>query len=241
MSGLPARSINLRDFELDPNEGERLSSSASEGMARLFYAHRGRTIHKWIHYLDIYERHFACYRNTPVRMLEIGVDKGGSLEVWRDYFGASATIVGIDINPECATYATAPNRIRIGSQDDPQFLQSVIQEMGTPDIVLDDGSHIARHQRATFRILFPILKDGGLYVIEDMHTSYFPGSYEGGYRRKGTAVEVVKDMIDDMHSWYHSKAASTPAPNQIGSVHVYPSLAVVEKQTMERPSCIKIH
>ncbi len=74
------------------------------------------------------------------------------------------------------SFRDAPNQVRIGSQDDPAFLRSVIDEMGSPDIILDDGSHVSDHQKISFETLWPLLKVGGLYVIEDLHTAYFPGS-----------------------------------------------------------------
>jgi hypothetical protein len=97
--GLPSHRFDADMFELDPAERARLSAAACEGISKLFFAHQGRIIHKWIHYLDIYEHHFAAYRTTPVKFLEIGVFKGGSLELWRNYFGMNATIFGIDIDP----------------------------------------------------------------------------------------------------------------------------------------------
>lgn len=234
--GLPPLLDDWTSYALGPAEHARLSAVASGGLPKTFFAHRGRIVKKWVHYLDIYEKYFAGYRDTPVRMLEIGVYKGGSLDMWREYFGADATIFGIDIDPECAAYATPPNQIRIGSQDDPQFLRSVANEIGPLDIVLDDGSHIGRHQRVSFDTLFPAVKDGGLYVIEDLHTSYWPFSHEGGYRRKGTAIEHVKTMIDDMHGWYHRKAITTPAKDQIGAIHIYDSMVVLEKRKINRPT-----
>lgn len=223
-------------FAVSPAERARLSAAASSGVAQTFFMHRGRLVNKWIHYLDIYDKYFASYRNTPVRMLEIGVFKGGSLDMWREYFGADASIFGIDVDPACAAYATPPNQIRIGSQDDPHFLRSVVNEIGPLDIVLDDGSHIGRHQRISFDTLFPAVKEGGLYIIEDLHTSYWPVSHEGGYRRKGTAIELVKTLIDDMHGWYHWKAVTTPAKDQIGAIHIYDSMVVLEKQKVNRPT-----
>jgi hypothetical protein len=121
IAGLSSQIIDLDTFELDPAEKNRLSAAASDGIGKLFFAHQGRIIIKWIHYLDIYQHHFSAYRNTPVKFLEIGVFKGGSLELWRNYFGMNATIFGIDIEPACATYVTPPNQVRIGSQDDAHF------------------------------------------------------------------------------------------------------------------------
>lgn len=232
--------LDMEDYAIGRAEQDRLASEATSDVAKLFYAHRGRLINKWVHYLDIYDRHFAPYRNTSVKMLEIGVSQGGSLELWRKYFGENATLFGIDIDPACASRVTAPSQVRIGSQDDPKFLRSVIDEMGTPDIILDDGSHIGRHQRASFDTLFPLLREGGLYLIEDLHTAYSFVRWEGGYRRKGTGIELVKDMIDDMHSWYHRKKIRTASRNQIGAIHIYDSITVIEKRQIARPGYVEV-
>lgn len=213
--------------------GDMRSSTALE---TIFANHKGRIVDKWLHYLPVYERYLAAYRNKPFRMLEIGVFKGGSLQMWREYFGERATIYGIDIDPQCANYANAPNIVRIGSQDDPAFLAAVVAEMGGVDVILDDGSHIARHQRASFKALWPLLSEGGLYIIEDMHTSYWPGFLEGGYRRRGTAIEMAKTLVDEMHHWYHSKGGR----DDLGSVSFHDSVAVIEKRRGVRPVYLKV-
>jgi hypothetical protein len=130
--------------------------------------------------------------------------------------------------------------VRIGSQADAKFLRSVVDELGAPDIILDDAAHIGRLQRASFDALFPLLQEGGLYVIEDLCTSYWRGIYEGGYRRKGTGIEFMKEMIDDMHAWYHNKATRTPAKDHIGAIHVYDSMVVIEKRKIGPPHTIKL-
>lgn len=198
-------------------------------MARLFNEHQGRLVTKWAHYLDIYDRHFARFRNTPVKVLELGVQFGGSLELWREYFGPKAVIYGIDIEPACAARCDPPNQVRIGSQADPKFLRAVVEEMGPPDIILDDGSHVAKHQMASFRTLFPLLKDGGLYVIEDICTSYWR-AWSGGLRRKGTAIELSKELIDGMHGWFWN--GDVP---DIAGIHSYNSIVFIEKAKAERP------
>lgn len=198
--------------------------------AEIFFANTGPGILKWLHYLPIYDRLFGQYAGRPVRMLEIGVLAGGSLHMWRTYFGPLATIFGIDINPDCAKYGGTAGQVRIGSQDDPDFLRAVVAEMGGIDIVLDDGSHIASHQRASFDVLFPLLNDGGLYVIEDLHTAYWP-DYEGGLKRSGTGIEFLKDKIDAMHEHYVANGANRPermAP--IASIQFFDSIAAVEKR-----------
>lgn len=197
-------------------------------MADLFFANKGETVHKWPHYLPVYDKLFS---DAParVRFLEIGVYRGGSMKLWREFFGPEATIFGIDIDPYCSRFDGNHGQVRIGSQDDPAFLHSVVQEMGGVDIVLDDGSHKARHQRASFEILFPLLEQGGLYVIEDMHTSYWP-IYEGGLRRRGTAMEFLKGKLDQMHRHYYKANANTSDQiPQIESITFFDSIAAIRK------------
>lgn len=137
-------------------------------MASLFASHHDRLAWKWAHYLDGYTEQFEPYREgiqmkdgsyRPIRFLEIGVHHGGSLQLWRKYFGTNASIWGIDVDPRCLTVDDPDLEVRIGSQDDPNSLASVVAEMGGVDIVVDDGSHIARHQRKSFQTLFPLLSD----------------------------------------------------------------------------------
>jgi hypothetical protein len=221
---------HVHNYEVDPETASHLSSS---DIGRIYFSHEGKPIHKWVHYLDAYDRHFAPFRGKPTRFLEIGVWKGGSLELWRKYLGPEARILGIDVNPACAA-----ENVRIGSQDDPGFLKQVVEELGGIDIVLDDGSHVGKHQRASFQTLWPLLEDGGLYAIEDLHTSYWPGEFEGGYRRRGTGVELVKELMDDLHGWWHDRRA--PLRDTISAIHVYDSIAILEKKRRGHPVTTKV-
>ncbi|MEY4698426.1 MAG: hypothetical protein RIT14_2854, partial [Pseudomonadota bacterium] len=99
--------------------------------------------------------------------------------MWRRFFGPEAVIFGVDINRDCAKFDGQAAQVRIGSQDDMDFMRGVLAEMGGVDVILDDGSHQMRHVRASLLGLFPLLADGGLYVIEDMHTAFWR-SYGGG-------------------------------------------------------------
>lgn len=226
------------DLALTDAEAQAHRSANPGPLEALFFANKGRLAHKWLHYLPIYDRVLAPYRDTAPTMLEIGVSFGGSLEMWRDYFGPKATIFGIDIDPECAKRFDPPNQVRIGSQADPAFLESVIAEMGAPDIILDDGSHMAPHQIASFKTLWPHLKVGGLYMIEDCHTAYWPW-FDGGYRRPGTAIELAKALIDDMHGWYHGREQAFAEREEIGSVQVFDSIMIIEKVDRLRPGHYK--
>jgi hypothetical protein len=128
-----------------------------------FNIHTGRQIDKWAHYFPIYERHFARYVNCGPRVLEIGIDHGGSLQMWKQYFGRDAEIVGVDVDPRCKEYEE--DRIEIHIAD-----QCKLPDLGMFDIIIDDGSHICAHQSITFRNLWP--KTGGVYLIEDCHNGY---------------------------------------------------------------------
>jgi Methyltransferase domain len=230
------RDSPANDFYRDLAE---VKTRGDDAFSTLFYGYDGdHLINKWNHFLPIYSRLFAPYRNgmpdgRPLRFLEIGVYEGGSLDLWRRFFGESAILYGIDVDPRCAVFDGRAAQVRIGSQADPAFLRSVVAEMGGVDIVLDDGSHVASHQRVSFETLFPLLAEDGLYVAEDLHTSYWR-DYEGGYRRKGTFLEMTKAFIDDMHAWYHDRGTQGIGRG-IGAIHVYDSIVAFEKGGGERP------
>jgi cephalosporin hydroxylase len=150
-----------------------------------------------------YERFLAHLREDDVVLIEIGVKGGASLRMWRDYF-ASGRIFGIDINPESAQHAEDRVSVRIGSAADPALLDEVLAESGPPDVVIDDGSHRVRDQIGTLRHLWPHVKPGGLYIVEDIHTSYLP-DYNMRWREPGTTVELLKGVVDDMHARWHDR------------------------------------
>ena len=194
-----------------------------------FLNNRQRTIHKWTHYFPAYETHFQRYVNRPVLFWEIGCGRGGSAQMWKRWLGPYAQIVGIDVNPECATFAEDQIAIRIGSQADTQFLQSVLDEFGTPDVVLDDGSHQMAHVVETFRYLYPRTARDGVYMVEDLHTAYWP-EYGGGVGRDGSFLELSKQLIDELHAdWTRGQLQPTDFTRSTLSMHFYDSIAVFER------------
>lgn len=130
-----------------------------------FEDHGGRQIDKWEHYLEIYEKHLAKYRGIKMRLLEIGIDHGGSLQMWKKYFGPEAEIIGVDINPDCARFEEDQIKVVIADQCDPS-----LSRLGPFDIVIDDGSHVRQHQSQSFMTLWP--RTLGVYLIEDCHGDY---------------------------------------------------------------------
>jgi SAM-dependent methyltransferase len=201
----------------------------------IFVENTGAGVHKWHHYLPIYERYFAPFRNRPLRFLEIGVSKGGSLQMWRKYFGPGAVIFGVDIDPACARFDGQAGQVRIGSQADTDFLDAVVAEMGGVDIVLDDGSHRMDHVAASLRTLFPHLSSGGVYMIEDLHTAYWE-NFGGGLDAPANFFNVVRGIVDDMHHWYHGGKVTWPVTaGGVTGIHIHDSIVVLDKETVHAP------
>ena len=125
--------------------------------------------------------------------------------MWKRFLGPHARIVGIDLRPECKEFAEDQIEIRIGDQSDKAFLLDLCKEFGAPDVVLDDGSHIMSHIHASFSILYPQLPRNGVYLVEDLHTAYWP-EYEGGLKRQESFIETCKGLIDELNA-DHSRGA----------------------------------
>ena len=136
-----------------------------------------RPMHKWHHYFEVYERHFGRFRHASPTVLEIGVQGGGGLEMWRAYFGDAARIYGIDSNPAAKRNEDIATKVYIGDQGDRAFLREVRSEIGTLDIVIDDGGHLANQQITSFEELYPALSENGVYLVEDTHTAVWGGAY----------------------------------------------------------------
>jgi hypothetical protein len=163
--------------------------AADNPLEEYFRNNDGRLIHKWMHYFDVYHRHFERFRNQPVVVVEFGVSQGGSLEMWRNYFGDQATIYGIDIDERCAALDGPGTHVLIGDQEDREFLRSVGERTGPIDVLIEDGGHTMGQQLATFAEMYPLVKEGGVFLIEDLHTSYWE-EYGGGYRRRTRSCGV---------------------------------------------------
>lgn len=142
----------------------------------LFLESSGKVIYKWHHYLPIYESLFSKFVGSSVTILEIGVLRGGSLKLWKEYFGADAKIYGIDIDPSAKQYESEGIKIFIGDQGDKRFLENVIDEVGGFDIVIDDGAHTNFMIMRSIETLYPATRH--LYIVEDTHALYWWG---GGY------------------------------------------------------------
>ena len=189
------------------------------------YEAGGRNLHKLLSYAPIYERLLAPFRQRSVVLVEFGIGKGGCLTMWKDYLGPYAQVIGIDLH-DGEFYTDAQITCVQGDQGDAEFLRSLPARLPRPDIVIDDASHINTHQIATLQTLFPHLNPGGVYAVEDTHTSY-RSAYGGGYRRSDTFIEYCKNLVDGLHRTEDPAIAPPAWIEQLSSIAFYPSLAVL--------------
>lgn len=196
-----------------------------------------RMLFKMEHYLPIYDSLLECWQGRDIRFLEIGIYRGGSMPMWQGFFGNKSQLTFLDIDPKCKELEMPGTMVEIGDQSDPAFLEKITQIHGPFDIIVDDGGHKMNQQITSFSSLWPALSDRGLYIVEDTHTSYWPG-FGGGHRAPGSFIEFAKTLIDLMHSWYTDDDDSFPLhpmAQEIGEIRFYDSLVVIEKRLKEPP------
>ena len=147
-------------------------------------------------YTEYYYTYFHHLQSAKLKLLEIGVGDGASHRMWCEYF-PHADIFGIDSTPGCKKHEQDRLKIYIGSQTDRAFLAKVAADIGKIDILIDDGGHTMQQQTVAFQALFPVVAAGGVYVIEDTHTSYQQPGCSTLYRDSPkTTIEYIKDLID---------------------------------------------
>ena len=158
-----------------------------------------------------YEKYLPFKRDQKIKILEIGVFNGSSINMWREYY-PNCYVVGIDIDSSCIKYEKIENNlfVEIGSQIDDIVLNKVIEKHGPFDLIIDDGSHMQSHMIFSFEKLFPELKKSGIYIVEDTCCSYWE-EYEGGLNKSNTSIEYLKSLIEHVnffgqrlknHAWY---------------------------------------
>jgi len=198
----------------------------------LFKEHR--LIDKWLHYFPIYDEWFKKFRDKDFVFVEIGVQNGGSVQMWKDYFGKNVKIVGIDIDERCKQFEDDQVSIEIGSQEDVNFWNEFKKKYPRVDVLLDDGGHTMNQQIVTFQQMFPHIQEGGIYFCEDCHTSYIP-YFGGGLHKPDTYIEFTKRLIDELNA-FHTRGALQPNYNTVSmgvGIHFYDSIVVIEKKNRQ--------
>ena len=213
------------------------TAPAANPLREYFERNPGRLIDKWLHYFDIYHRHFARFRGRACTIVEIGVYHGGSLQMWRNYFGPEARIVGVDIDPRVTSLAEPGIEIVIGDQCDRNFLRDLAARLPPIDILIDDGGHGMLQQIITFEELYRKVASDGVILVEDTHTSYWR-EFGGGLRASATFIDFTKRLIDELNAW-HSRDPHSLSPGAFTrateSIHFYDSVVVIEKGPHEKP------
>ncbi len=186
---------------------------------------KGPGIWKWHHYFSIYHQHLAKFIGKPVKMLEIGIFSGGSLGMWKSYFGPQCHIYGVDIEKDCKMYESEKVSVFIGDQEDPAFWDKFIKEVGDVDIVIDDGGHTHGQMIVTMEKMLPHLRPGGVFICEDVQ----------GLHHKFT--EFACGMVSELNR-LGAKNQETFAASGFQafchSIHFYPMVTVVERTAQPR-------
>jgi 23S rRNA U2552 (ribose-2'-O)-methylase RlmE/FtsJ len=205
------------------------SADTSNPLQTYFDSHtEGRGIWKWKHYFEIYHRHFSKFIGQDVNILEIGVYSGGSLEMWKQYFGSKSRIYGVDTEEACKSYADDSVEIFVGDQADRNFWRRFKMEVPLLDIIIDDGGHLPYQQMVTLEEMLTHLRPGGVYLCEDVQgqMNRFAG-YINGLSLNLNTFRPLKSRKEG----HGERLVCSPTPFQssVHSVHLYPFVAVIEK------------
>jgi hypothetical protein len=175
----------------------------------VFRGHVGKVSDKWSAYLPVYDEVFKDFRNKNIRLLEIGVQNGGSLEVYSKFFTHHEKIIGCDIHPLCANLAYVNPRIKVivGDCNKPETRAKIFAESETFDLIIDDGSHRSDDIIHSFLAYWPALRPGGVFVAEDLHASYWR-SFDGGLFHKQSSMSFFKLLIDIINAEHWGIEAS---------------------------------
>ncbi len=182
---------------------------------------------KWEKYFEIYENVFKNYKNRDITFVEIGVHNGGSLEIWRNYFTKGSKIIGIDINHECKKFEDKNRNIEIyiGNQSDENFWRDFFEKVGQVDVILDDGGHTNLNQIITTANVIKNIRDDGVLLVEDVHTSYMK-HYNSNLNQ--SFINFSKKIIDDINFKNQKKLGQFKYSlnDYIHSVQFYESIVV---------------
>ena len=224
--------LRFSDCYKDTASEVQVSSTWLPGNTNPLWEHfqnhkEGHGIFKWEHYFEAYHRHLSKFVGRGPNVLEVGIYSGGSLEMWRSYFGENCHVYGVDIEHACKAYETKYISVFVGDQADREFWKSLRGDVQSIDILIDDGGHTVDQQRVTLEEMLPHLRAGGVYVCEDIHGRH--------NRFAAFAAELVSELNRmNLVSGSVLQSAASHFQSAIHSIHFYPYLLVIEKHDVAR-------
>ena len=218
----------------------------------IFLNHEGKVSDKWRLYINEWDNIFSPFRKNEINLLEIGVQNGGSLEIWGRYFSKAKNIIGVDINEKCKQLDFIDPRITliVGDINTEKVEHKIIEVSPEFDIILDDGSHTSSDTIHSFIQYFNYLNKNGIYVIEDLHTSYWH-KYEGGLNNPYSTISFLKNLLDviNFEHWRNGKSRNSHLSQfeqqydvdlnkvdlcEIHSIYFLNSLCIIKKQSPDK-------
>lgn len=183
----------------------------------------GPGIWKWLHYFNVYHQHLQKFVGREISLVEVGVYSGGSMPMWREYFGQGCQVHGIDIQEECKAYENDHTTIHIGDQADRRFWGQFRKAVPQVDVLIDDGGHTPEQQMVTLEEMLPHLRPGGVFICEDIHGL--------GNEFTSFIYSLVNNLNAENRTSDKTKVVyqSTPFQSAIRSINLYPFLVVIEK------------
>jgi len=223
----------------------------NKNLTELYAEHKGKVSDKWSLYLEIYDRIFKDMREDSLALLEIGIQNGGSLEIWARFFPLANSIIGCDINPKCLNlkYTEQSIELIVGDANEAATYQAILSISNAFDIVIDDGSHRSSDIIKSFCLYFPSINPGGLFIAEDLHCSYW-APFEGGLRDGLSSIEFFKRLVDilNFEHWttqeqrvdslqsFFDKYGCTITDEDLSSIHSIEfinSMCIIRKKNMQ--------
>lgn len=217
-----------------------------KSLRNLYEKHQGKVSDKWNLYIDVYDRILAPWRERPVTLVEVGIQNGGSLEIWPQYFPNGTAFIGCDIDPKCGALFYDDTRVSVvvGNINSDAASQAILARTQSWDIFIDDGSHTSHDIIISFCNYFRLVKPGGLYIVEDLHCAYWP-PYGGGIVCATSSMNFFKTLCDMLNyeHWRTEIAGESmlatffPGPNrpnyslfsEIFSITFFNSMCIIEK------------
>ena len=188
---------------------------------------------KWSNYFEIYENLFKRFINKKITLVEVGIGNGGSLFMWRNYFGKKAKIIGIELNPEAKKLEKKGFKIFIGDQSNPDFWKKFYKKIGKIDILIDDGGHTNLQQITTLMESVNHINYDGMIIVEDTHTSFMNNK---GFKNTSrfSFINFTSSLVEILH---RRNPMIKKEPNylskKINSIEYYDSVVVINMAKKE--------